>query len=325
MRAERIIIFVVAVLALVGCRNTPDVDLNTHACSPMPTGRASACACSLNGKAYVFGGRDASGAYLNDLWQYDPQTDTWTNIGTTPLKPRVNPSVIAYNGALYIGLGFAKGSIYDRANNLQDWWRWDPATHKWDSLAAYPTKTTNEATTFVVNDRIYAIYGASDGFSREIHYYEPKNNTWTSVPDNYHRALSSFGGVGAMYQGKTYFGLGFNIHPITQWYTMDLPSDKWTKLGGMPGKGRSFSACGVSNRYIYVFGGRYFAGEYTGGEVFADIWRYDPEDDSWARAGLMPCGKAENLIAFAVNGKVYFGLGEDENGTILNTLYRIED
>ena len=310
---------------LVACSKVEYIEVPTTSCAPIPVGRASACSTALDGKGYVFGGRDQAGTYLNDLWQYDPQTDSWTNMGTTPLQARVNASITAYDGQLYVGLGFAHGSIYNPENKLQDWWRWDPKTNKWDPLAPYPAKTTNKATTYVVNDRIYVIYGVADGFSRDIHYYEPKNNTWTSIPENHYRALSSFGGVGATYQGKTYFGLGFNIRPLTQWYTMDLPSDKWTKRSSFPGKGRSFSACGVGDRYIYVFGGRYYAGEHTGGEVFADKWRYDPEDDSWARCGLMPCGKAENLIAFAVNGKVYFGLGEDENGTILKTLYRIED
>ena len=313
-----------ALLALMSCQNVPEVEVGLHECAALPKGVASACACSLGGKGYVFGGRDQNGTYLNDLWQYDPQSDKWLNI-PTPLKPRINASIVAYNGALYMGLGYAHGSIYDRQNNLQDWWKWNPTTNKWDSLAAYPNKTTNDATTFVVSDRIYVIYGISDGFSREVKYYEPDNNTWTSVPDNYHRALSTFGGVGATCQGKTYFGLGFNIHPLTQWYTMRLNDDQWKKLSSLPGKGRTFSACSSTNQYIYVFGGRYFAGEYTGGELFADIWRYDPAEDQWARSRLMPYGKAENLIAFSIDNKVYFGLGEDENGTVKNKLYRIEE
>ena len=76
---------------------------------------------------------------------------------------------------------------------------------------------------------------------------------------------------------------------------------------------------------MYVFGGRYFAGEMTGGEVFGYIWRYDPTDDEWSRGGAMPCGKAENQIAFAIGNKVYFGLGEDEEGRTINKLYCIEE
>jgi hypothetical protein len=31
------------------------------------------------------------------------------------------------------------------------------------------------------------------------------------------------------------------------------------------------------------------------------------------------------MIAFTINGKVYYGLGENENGQLINKLYRIEE
>jgi hypothetical protein len=39
----------------------------------------------------------------------------------------------------------------------------------------------------------------------------------------------------------------------------------------------------------------------------------------------MPCGRAENMIAFTIDGKVYYGLGENEKGQLINTLYQIEE
>ena len=63
----------------------------------------------------------------------------------------------------------------------------------------------------------------------------------------------------------------------------------------------------------------------TGGEIFDSYLRYAPEKDRWEWCGTMPCGRAENLIAFTLNGIPYFGLGEDEKGHVLNTLYRIDE
>lgn len=312
-------------LGLTACASKQEVYLPVQKCAPIPVGRASACACALDGKGYVFSGRDADGNYLNDLWQYDPQTDTWTDLGVTPLRPRVHAAMIAYDGALYLGLGFASGKIYMEEYYLHDWWRWSPATGKWDSLAAYPDKTTIAPTLYQVDERIYAIYGSTSCFSRDIRYYLPQTNEWCSIAESHLRAYSAFCGVGATCHGKTYYGLGFNTGNLTQWYTMDLPSDKWTACRKLPAKGREYSACGVGKDNIYVFGGRYFGGEYTGGEVFAEIWRYSPDADRWTYCGEMPGGRAENQIAFSINGKVYFGLGRDEKGTVLNTLYRIED
>ena len=72
-------------------------------------------------------------------------------------------------------------------------------------------------------------------------------------------------------------------------------------------------------------GGRYHAGDMTGGEVLDSYMRYLPAKDAWEWCGTMPCGRAENQIAFRIDGKVYFGLGEDEEGRTINKLYCIEE
>lgn len=127
-----------------------------------------------------------------------------------------------------------------------------------------------------------------------------------------------------MLNGCLYYGLGYNTHNLTQWYEVDLPTDTWKRIRSLPGKGREFAACAASNEHVYVFGGRYFGGDMTGGEVFETYMRYSPAKDQWEWCGTMPCGRAENQIAFSIGSKVYFGLGEDEKGHVMNQLYCIE-
>lgn len=327
MRTIKYIVLSCAAFLLIGCSaSAPEVELRTRKCAALPVGgRASACACTLDGKGYVFAGRDEKGRYLNDLWQYDPMTDSWQSMGTMPGKGRVNATIIAYQGCLYAGLGFAKGGAYQEETHLRDWWRWNATTNKWDSLAPYPDRTTICPVPYITDGRIYAIYGAADCFTRNMIWYDVMTNTWHREEDNHHRALSAFKGVGAQVQDKYYYGLGYNSSNLSQWWRVDLVKDEWKRCKSLTGKGRTCSAGCANDAYMYVFGGRYFAGEMTGGEVFADIWRYDPSQDEWSRGGVMPCGRAENQIAFAINGKVYFGLGEDENGTIINQLYCLEE
>ena len=325
MRIDKFIV-ILLVVALTACAKVDEVEMPVRECAMMPVGgRASASACVLNGKGYVFGGRDADGICYKDLWQYDPATDSWTSKGTMPGRARVNACMIAYQGCLYVGLGFAGGGAYNDDKYLRDWWRWNPATDKWDTLARYPDIATIAAVPYIVGDRIYAIYGASDCFTRALTWYDVAGDSWYREEDNHFRAQSGFKGAGAKVLDTYYYGLGYNSVNQNQWYRVDLLNDKWTKCTSLPGKGRTFSAYCASNRYIYVFGGRYFGGDMTGGEVFADIMRYDPEADSWARGGAMPCGRAENQIAFSIGDKVYFGMGEDKNGNIIQHLYCIDE
>lgn len=311
-------------MAMMSC-HTPEIEVRMKECAEMPSPRASSVAYSLNGKGYVFSGRDQHGTYLKDLWEYDPATDQWKQISSFPGRARVSAAMIAHDGALYVGLGFGKGGVYDDNTHLHDWWRWDPATDTWTALASYERETTVYPTLFVVGSRIYAIYGGSNCCTREINYYDTKTDSWHTTEDSHYRALSAFGCAGACCEGRYFFGLGFNIDNLKQWYSVDLESDDWTHMRSIPGKGRTFSACAASNHHIYIFGGRCFAGEMTGGEIFSEIMQYSPADNKWRHAGEMPCGRAENQIAFAIGNKVYFGLGEDENGTIINKLYCLEE
>ncbi|MBR1878069.1 MAG: hypothetical protein IJ814_03570 [Paludibacteraceae bacterium] len=310
---------------MCACANVPEMQPVISECSPMPgNGIASACAAVLDGKAYIFAGRDSAGNYTNSLWQYEAATDSWTKLSDCPGQTRVKAAIANCNGVLYIGLGHARSGVYTEDTYLYDWWRYTPEDDCWQALSKYERRSTIAPTTFVIGNRIYVIYGSTDCFTRDITYYDTTNDTWHFVADNHRRAKAVFCGIGAQTNGKTFFGLGNNTANQNQWFEMDLETDQWTRRSNLPAKGRAFSACSTSGNYIYAFGGRYFAGELTGGEVLADIYRYDTHDDQWTRCGTMPCGRAENQIAFTINGKVYFGLGENEKGRTINKLYCIE-
>ena len=59
-------------------------------------------------------------------------------------------------------------------------------------------------------------------------------------------------------------------------------------------------------------------------KVFDDILRYDILSDQWTLAGHTE-EKAENRIAFTIDGVAYIGLGEDDKEKVVSSLYRIED
>lgn len=319
-------VWIVFIALTTACGTTqPEMQIEIKECAKMPYPRATAVSFSIGSKAYVFGGRDSLGNYLNDIWQYNSTTDKWINLGPTPLASRVNAIACVQGDSVYIGLGFAHSAVYAPESYLHDWWCWTPSTNTWTQLARYPYTSTVKPITYALESRIYAIYGTADCFTRDITYYDIPTNSWHILKDNHRRARAAFSGVGATCQGQTFYGLGYNTSNLTQWFTMNLEEDYWVKCKSIPGKGRTCSACCSGDKYIYVFGGRNFGGELSGGEVFADILRYDHQKDNWTYLGLMPCGEAENQISFRLGRNIYFGLGENKNGKIFNSLYCFEE
>ena len=325
MLIKSYVFHIIGILFLVtSCStNPPQVDDFWASCAELPAGRASACAATLNGKAYVFGGRDSAGIYLNDLWQYDAVRDTWTSLGNTPLKARVNAAVTAVGDALYIGLGYSAKHAYNDSAYQRDWWRFTPEDRQWTRLADFPNKNTVAATLAVIGNDIYALYGCGYAQQKEVWRYDTASNLWSQLPAAENALPRAFGCTGAVCANVLYFGTGFNSKNLRDWFMVTLPDNQWTPRKEISGKGREFSACTASNDYVYLFGGRYFGGDMTGGEVFDTYLRYNPSTDSWA-FGKMPCGRAENQIAFTLNGTIYLGLGENACGQPINKLYRLE-
>ncbi|MBR2265820.1 MAG: hypothetical protein IKQ48_04250 [Paludibacteraceae bacterium] len=325
MKIKPFIVFVLICTAFSACSHTPETRLSVREHSGMPDGgRAAARACVLDGKAYVFAGRDSAGNYLNDLWAYEPASDTWTMVSRCPGRKRVNAVITAHNGALYMGLGYAAKRAYNDSAYLRDWWQYTPATNQWTQRAPFPSPFTIAPTPAVDGDNIYLFYGCGHMMSKEVWRYDTQRDEWISVPAPQDRHRQAFGCTGAAISGTLYFGTGFNSNNLTDWYSVDLAGNTWTQRATLPGKGREFAASTATDEYVYLFGGQFFAGDLTGGEIFETYLRYTPATDQWTWCGTMPCGRAENQIAFTLNGKAWFGLGEDEHEKMINKLYCIE-
>lgn len=325
MLRDKVILFFGILVALCGCQNAPEKELSVHECASLPVGRACAVCFVVNDQAYVFAGRDSADTYRNDLWRYTPATDSWENLGATPLAKRVNATACVCGDVVYLGLGFC-GRYNNDSSYLRDWWSYVPATQKWTRLKDYPNHYTDCATAFADDGELYVGYGFNLNYRRDMFRYNIAENSWDSIDVNvaFHGyPTRSFGGTGTTCGGRHFMGTGYYRHSLNWWAEL-VDGNHWEQRAEVPGQARTLAASAATDHYIYLCGGIHYGGVNTNGAVLQDVRRYNPEKDEWQWVAVMPQGLI-NHICFAIDGKVYWGLGEDEKWHVNNRLYCIEE
>lgn len=318
----------IACLAIACTPSQPEVQLTISKCSPMPVYRAASTCFVIGDEAYIFAGRDSVGTYCNDLWKYDSQSDTWSNLGSTPLKGRVNATACVHDGYAYVGLGF-NGTYNNVDSYLTDWWKYDVLKNHWERLQDYPAHTTARAISMVGEGELYVGYGFNWTYERDMYRYTIDSDQWEYINVHLDRKAftfptRSFGGVGTTCQGRHFAGTGFRANSLNWWGEFD-PTGEWIRRTNVPGHKRTLGACAATEEFVYVIGGTHFGGVNTDGKILSDIQQYNPQNDTWTHVGNLPDGGLFNHIAFSIGDRVYVGLGEDENFNMNNRLYCIHE
>jgi N-acetylneuraminic acid mutarotase len=324
MNIQKIVFFIFPALLLLSCNDpaeSPYAQITFEKRTTLPgTGRASAVTFVIDGKGYVALGRTAvrSGA-LNDCWQYDPDSDNWTQKSIFPGIPRVKALAAVVAGKAYVGLGYNIDKGVYSGGNLSDFWMYDPVTNTWLQKKSYPSSATDACVSFVLNNNIYVGEGFNESdFTNEFWKYNTLEDSWTRLKD--FPGDSRMGAVLCEGTDHIYFGMGYHTGNYNDWWEYFPLTDNWKQLKALPDNGRvNAISLTINNRY-FVSTGRCFAGDLTGGKVYPDILEYDVVRNVWYKRGNIPSGGRENAIAFTINGKGYIGQGENDT-MILNDFW----
>lgn len=151
-------------------------------------GRAYAIAFSVNGKAYVGTGMIPNGwnsIEFDDIWEYDPLTDSWTQKSNFPGGARSEAVATSANGKGYLACGASRNVLPNIHYN--DFYEYNPATDTWTQKSNLPTNGRSGASMFPLNNEIYIIGGqfmtpSPSMFSNHFSSFNPITNTWSVLP-----------------------------------------------------------------------------------------------------------------------------------------------
>lgn len=265
--------------------------------------RAGACAFSINNLGYVTCGISQTGFGFvahNDLWQYDPQVDTWTQLASLPASGRSSASGFTINGMGYVCLGF------DLSIFLNDMWQYNPVSNTWLQKTNFPGGVRYTAASFVIGNNAYVGMGKSGGYYSDFYSYDAVSDTWSQVAsiggsirqNGRGFSIGNYGYVvgGAYDPNGNYFDL----------WQYDPAGDTWMQKTSYPGLG-CYAACAfVLNGIAYVGTG---STQVSLPNTYDDFYSYDPVSDTWTVAPSFGGGIRNSTVSFSIGNKAYAGLG----------------
>lgn len=171
---------------------------------------------SLLGNGYFFCGKDGPSNYSDNLWEYNPTTNTWLQKMDLPGPKRYGAVAFTIGNYAYCGTGTDENIL------TNDFYRYDPATNTWLILANFPGTGRFSGSSFTIGSKGYMVLGTDGGYKDELWEYDPAIDYWFPKavhPGGARRSAGAFA-----INGKGYAGTGKGLTGTRKDFWEYLPS-----------------------------------------------------------------------------------------------------
>jgi N-acetylneuraminic acid mutarotase len=272
--------------------------------------RERATGFSIGSLGYLCGGLDTAEVIHKDLWAYDPQTDAWTQKADLPGAGRRDAVSFVIDNYAFVGSGMDSVSG-PTGNTLKDFWRYNPSTNSWSTVADFPGAGGNGvyfATGFAAGGKGYLCGGKTGPnlYSNQLWEYKPSNNQWiqrANFPGGVRYQMLSF-----VVGNKAYVGMGIDQNIFKKdVYCYDPGANNWQTIAPFPGYERgSASTFSLEERGFICLG--------NNGGLLTDLIEYNPKTDTWTLRAEYGGSGRKSAVAFVIDDKAYVGTGKGYSG-----------
>lgn len=281
--------------------------------------RFEATSFSINGKGYVTCGLDTNDNCYNDLWEYDPVFNYWTQKANLPASYRRASFGFELNGKGYVGGGI-DDAISSVGNIFNQFWMYDPISNTWTNKANVPI-TAFRSAGISCNGKGYVIGGANDwSLYSNVYEYNPLTNIWTAkanFPGNPNSSGGREAGTGTSANNKIYFGLGKDDSFFqNDWWEFNPATNTWTRKADFPVSGRT-------GAWSFTINNKPLVGMGSDGSFNDDTWWYDVNTNTWNYTCTFNGDGRRSAIAFSINNIGYMGTGKSSSG-VKQDFYKLD-
>ncbi len=124
-------------------------------------------------KGYVACGKIGPDAYINELWEYNPETDSWAERTPFPGGDRYQLMSFVIQDKAYVGMG-TDHDVYRK-----DIYEYDAATNTWEEKDDFPGTERARSSTFSIGIKGFVVFGTDGGLKDELWEYNYYTEAWT--------------------------------------------------------------------------------------------------------------------------------------------------
>jgi PKD repeat protein len=138
---------------------------------------AGAVGFSLDGNGYLAGGGHSTYEVSQDVYKYDPVTNTWSQL---PDLPGLRAGAVGFviGEKAYVGTGT------DHANTYKSFWYYSQETNNWTAMTNPPADFSQRfaSTAFSIGDTGYVFGGRSEPYDPYYNNGKMLNDLWAFMP-----------------------------------------------------------------------------------------------------------------------------------------------
>ncbi|CAN5867955.1 hypothetical protein BH11BAC7_BH11BAC7_13120 [soil metagenome] len=271
------------------------------------TATYSSFSFSVGGKGYVGTGNSSASSttFTQELWEYDPVSNAWTQKMNFPGTARYEAIAFSIGNYGYAGTGSFINALVN-----SDMYRYNPLTNTWSQIAAMPVPR-NCAVAFVIGQKAYVATGDTLGNnssypSNELWEYNPANDSWTAraaLPGvNRSRAFAF------AVNGKGYLGGGTTdgTTNLNDFWEYDPLLNSWVQKLNMPTASRLPVGFGIGYRGFYCTGYNSSTSSSS-----TQLYEYDPANNSWTARSNYGGHVRWGAVSFVIGLNAFVGCGRD--------------
>lgn len=223
--------------------------------------RASATTFSIGNQGYICLGQGETNPYFKDLWEYDWDTQSWSQKADFIGSARRQAISFTIDGIAYVGTG------QDATGLLKDFYKFDKTTNTWTQLNDFSGTARRQAIGFSMGSNGYLGTGDDGVLKNDFWMYVPTSDTWIQKANFPGTPRAGATAWGIFPTGFIATGEDNNFEYKKDVWEYNYFGNVWVQRADFTGPGRK-------NAISFVLGGIAYLGTGYNGVFMDDFYAY---------------------------------------------------